>query len=162
MPNAAVEIALANGGVAVIDAQDVAIVRRYRWIRNTSGYAQASDRRREKRTVLMHRLILGVVDGEVDHIDHDPLNNRRSNLRQCTRAQNCQNRAPKRSQRSKFKGVAWDARRKKWRAQIHVQRRQIGLGRFTDESEAARAYDRAARVHFGAFAWLNFGGDDAE
>jgi hypothetical protein len=57
---------------------------------------------------------------------------------------------------SRFKGVTWDKRANKWLAQIVVKGQGRSLGRYLDETEAAHAYDRAAREAWGEFARLNF------
>lgn len=98
---------------------------------------------------------------QVDHIDRDPLNNRRNNLRICTHAENQRNRGPFRprqqteARHSRFKGVSWDASKGKWRVRIKVNGRSIHGGRFDEEYEAARAYDELARLHHKEFAYLN-------
>ena len=92
----------------------------------------------------------------VDHIDGNSLNNRRSNLRICTPRQNTANRAKTRNGTSRFKGVHFCTRDRKWRAQIGVDGARRFIGDFDDEVEAARAYDRKAAELFGEFAYLNF------
>lgn len=126
--------------------------------RRTSGDYQAIANIDGHR-VLMHRFIMGVTDSRfVDHRDHNPLNNQRSNLRICTPAENCRNSRKRSAARasSRFKGVCWHKGRSRWRASIVVNYKNITIGQFADELEAARAYDRAAREHFGEFACLNF------
>lgn len=151
------EIETTNGMVAVVDDADVGLVSSYRWFaeRRPNGlvYARASSPRRLGRPY-MHRLILGPGAGRhSDHVDGNGLNNRRSNLRPATVAQNIQNGRRHRDGSSRFKGVG---RRRKggWMAQIGG----AYLGTFADEEDAARAYDRAARDRFGEFARLNFPG----
>jgi HNH endonuclease/AP2 domain len=91
----------------------------------------------------------------VDHIDGNGLNNQRTNLRFVTHAQNMANRRLFAGRR--FKGtVPPRGRSKKWEAQIRVDGKRVGLGRHHTEEEAARAYDAAAREHFGEYATLNF------
>lgn len=95
---------------------------------------------------------------DVDHINHNTLDNRRSNLRACTEKENTRNRlvSSKRSAMpSKFKGVFWDWQRNKWIARIIVDGKQKMLGRFFDEASAAIAYNRAAVQYYGDFACLN-------
>lgn len=89
----------------------------------------------------------------VDHIDHDPLNNRRCNLRVCTQEQNLANRGPKGGS-SRFVGVS--RCRKKWRAGIFRHGEYHYLGLFDDEAEAAKARDRLAVELHGPYAHLNF------
>jgi len=106
----------------------------------------------------VHRVILGlsVNDGlEADHINHNGLDNRRCNLRVCTRQQNQMNKRAMRGS-SKFKGVFWHSHAKKWGACITLQGRNKYIGVFISEIDAARAYDRYAAEHFGEFAYLNF------
>jgi hypothetical protein len=94
---------------------------------------------------------------EVDHVNGDGLDNRRSNLRVCTHAENARNQSSRtRMSTSRFRGVVWAKDRRKWRAMIGDNGRTVHLGNFTDEIEAAQAYDRAAREMYGAFARLNF------
>jgi hypothetical protein len=95
----------------------------------------------------------------VDHLNGLSLDNRRSNLRQASAAQNVQNqpkrRGPGGPSHSQYKGVSLFTRTGRWRAAISVNRRQKHLGYFATEEEAARAYDRAALEVHGEFARLN-------
>jgi hypothetical protein len=90
---------------------------------------------------------------DVDHIDGDPLNCTRANLRIATRSQNCANRGPGKGKR--FKGVYRRASGLYY-AMICVEGQRFWLGSYTEEAAAAAAYDAAALAHFGEFAWLNF------
>ena len=101
----------------------------------------------------MHRLVMGCRPREeVDHRNGDGLNNRRHNLRSTTHSLNQANRR-RVTGKSGFKGVF--QRSGKWRAYITVAGRFISLGSFITAEEAARAYDVAAREHFGEFACTN-------
>lgn len=170
-------IPLNKGYVVLVDDADYDLVASYRWTaaRNKYGtiYAQTEveldewietpgkrdARRRKRHTIRMHRLIMSATDPkvEVDHEDHNGLNNQRFNLRKCKHARNQQNRQkPARPTSSKYKGVSLRKDRGKWRAEIMVDGKQIVLGLHADEDAAARAYDTAARKYFGEFAHLNF------
>lgn len=107
--------------------------------------------------VLLHRFLLCEPPCLVDHINGDGLDNRRQNLRLCTHTDNMRNiRKTLSRTSSSFKGVSWITRDRRWRAAIMVNRIRLVLGHFHDESDAAMAYDAAARHHFGKFARLNF------
>lgn len=105
----------------------------------------------------LHRVIMNAPPGvEVDHINGDTLDNRRCNLRLCMRRENGRNQKPQMGRSSQYKGVSWRKQCQKWSAQIKVDGKQIHLGLFNEEVEAARAYDQAARELHGEFARLNF------
>lgn len=162
---------LARGRLALVDDQDYALVMAYRWNvieprrhgHAYGPYAQAGallpDGRRDRgRAILMHKLITGYP--RTDHVDHNGLNNQRSNLRPATGAQNNGNRRKLRQKSSRFKGVCWytDPRTATagwWRATITLDNRQASLGYHATEEDAARAYNRAAREAFGEFAEYN-------
>lgn len=109
--------------------------------------------------IYLHREILGAKKGEyVDHRNGDGLNNLRNNLRLCTNQQNASAfRAPAAGKTSRFRGVHWNSSRNKWVSSIRVKYKKHFLGRFKTETEAAKAYDRAAQEHFGPYAQLNLG-----
>ncbi len=92
----------------------------------------------------------------VDHINGDPLDNRRSNLRVCTHAQNLQNKRKAKHGRALFKGLAWRADIQKWQVSVARGGKRYHLGFFLDQGAAARAYDKKALELFGEFAKLNF------
>jgi hypothetical protein len=140
-----------------IDTTDYDAVKDYRWRAHkgaTTFYARTRSRMGAT-TESMHRLLLPTCE-EVDHKDHNGLNNRRSNLRPATHSQNSNNQQKGRGETSSsYKGVHWDKRDNKFRATIGVNGLKIGLGYFTNDQEAARAYNIAARKYFGEFALLN-------
>lgn len=94
----------------------------------------------------------------IDHIDRDPFNNQKSNLREVTVQQNSMNVAKyiRKDTTSKYKGVGWHKSRSKWRAVIMVDGHQIYLGLHRTEEDAARAYDKKAHEIYGDIACLNF------
>lgn len=156
------KIKLSNGMVAIVDDEDYEKVRSFHWYAHQSGgtyYARRYSHRIAGKEfyIEMHRLILGLSPGDgkyTDHIDGNGLNNQQMNLRVCTQQQNTFNQKVKRGT-SKFKGVCWHKRDKKWHAQIQ-HKKNIYLGYFESEIEAAKTYDDKARELFGEFAWLNF------
>lgn len=101
----------------------------------------------------MARQLLELEPGDprqVDHVDMDKLNNRRSNLRLATHAENQQNRRAYRGSSSRFRGVCWNARRRRWRANAFLDGKQMQIGEFRGEREAAEAIEavRLARMPF--------------
>lgn len=159
-------IKLTRGLYAKVDPEDYPRLAKYKWYatsdKNRGGkvYAERSVwyRNKKKRNILMHREILfySRVKNKllVDHINGDGLDNRKVNLRTATAQQNSWN--SRGYGKSKYKGI-WQVRETgKWCARIKVNGKVRNLGRFGDEVEAAKAYDRAARKEHGGFAKLNF------
>lgn len=112
----------------------------------------------EGRTYYMHRLVWFYFNGtwpvQIDHKDGNKENNKRGNLRECTAAQNQHNSPPKRGTRSGVKGV-FPGYAGKWMVLIVINGKQTYKGTFATIKEAAAAYNKAARHHFGKFARLN-------
>jgi hypothetical protein len=150
-------VSLTKGLFAIVDAADYERVRRHAWCASGTGkrmYAYRHDRK--GRTIAMHRFLTNCPKGlVVDHIDGNGLNNRQGNLRVCTQQQNLYNSGPK-GKSSKYKGVCRDKAKNKWVVHIWYDHRNVFLGRFDDEVEAARTYDRTAYEFFGEYAYLNF------
>lgn len=151
-------IELTWGKWAIVDAEDYGRLSSYKWCAvEHSRCWYAKTLRRDGMPLAMHRLIAGAPKGLlVDHRDHNGLNNRKSNLRLCTRKENRRNRRPNRGGTSKYKGVCWSKSSKKFRAAINHNGKRYNLGYFDDEIAAAKAYDKKARELFGEFAYLNF------
>ena len=93
---------------------------------------------------------------KVNHINENGLDNRRENLMVVTRSQHKMLVRKRKKYTSRYKGVSWAKRDKKWKVQITINWKQIYLGLFNSELEAAKAYDEAAKELFGEFAKLNF------
>jgi len=156
------EIPLTQGKVAIVDDEDFERLSQYKWCYATVGYAVRFEQVNGKRRgVFMHRQIMQPPkDLEVDHINGDKLDNRRSNLRIVTRQQNRFNERPRKGTSSKYKGVSWYKQTRRWEAYIKINGKKKRIGYFNDEIEAALAYDRAARELFGEYAKTNFKEDD--
>jgi hypothetical protein len=126
------------------------------------GYYQISlSHNKKSRTHLVHRLVAtefieNPADKPcVDHIDRCKLNNFAVNLRWCTSSENNANRSKRANATSQFVGVNWAKHQKKWRSRINIQKKYIHIGYYSDEREAARAYDRKALELYGEFANIN-------
>lgn len=122
--------------------------------RGTAGVVAARKQFKRQR---IHRLVMGVTDPKiiVDHVNRDPLDNRKLNLRLCTIAENTRNSGPSLSRNtSGFKGVS-RTRSKKWVARIQRDGKEINIGVFVTPQTAAEAYDKKALELFGEFACTN-------
>lgn len=145
-------IPLSAGKCATVDDEDYEWLMRWKWSFD-GKYAMRND---QGHSISMHREIMRPPPGiEVDHIDRDRLNNCRSNLRTCTRAQNSRN-VPGRAGTSQYKGVVFSKVANRWEAGISINNTRKSLGYYDNERDAALAYDKAARREYGEFALLNF------
>jgi HNH endonuclease len=137
----------------LIDTADYPLVEGYRWSPSRDGntcYVWSSQLKKQIHTFLMPGC------EQVDHKDRNGLDNRRENLRPATKSQNAANQRKKSNGiTSQFRGVSWDKNRHKFKAEIQANHKQIYLGRFASETEAAFAFNEAARLHCGEFAYLN-------
>lgn len=160
-------VPLTKGRYALVDSADAVAVGRHNWHLNTSPtrvtpYAATNvtgpDGR--QRTVKLHQFLWRrwrrPACPKIDHANRDGLDCRSGNLRAAKTSQNNANVGVRSDNTSGYKGVCWEERAGRWRAKISVERRRISLGYHDDAEAAARAYDAAARQHFGAFAYTNF------
>ena len=159
------QIKLTQGKFAIVDDADYKWLSQWKWYAFKNYYhiwyaVRKSPRKNGKQTTIwMHRKILGLKRGdpcECDHHNGNGLDNRRSNLRIATRAQNNRNQRPRKGGTSIYKGVSWDWRNTKWLVHIRINGRVTHLGYFDNEVEAAQVYDKAAKIFFGGFARTNF------
>jgi hypothetical protein len=153
-------IPLTKNQHAIVDDEDYDFLMQWKWECDPgTGMVRCRQWRGQRYAgmILMHRLITNAPAGmQVDHINHNRLDNRHCNLRVCTHQENNFNRRSTPGSSSQFKGVSWSRRRSKWHAVIDIDKKTRHIGYFTDEVEAAKAYDRKAKEHFGDFAYLNF------
>lgn len=155
------KIQISEIAFAIVDDADTEMLSQYSWYLHKTPTGKLYARttltgKGFKKNVSMHRMLLEAKKGEkVDHRNGDGLDNQRQNLRKCSLQENNRNQKP-RPHSSKYKGVYWHKKDRKWIAQIAVgNRKNVYLGSFEAEEDAARSYDEAAKKHFGEFARVN-------
>lgn len=148
-------IELKNGGQVKVDDEDFEWLNEFSWRLNPWGYAETRKQKDLKReTLKMHRLINKTPKGfSTDHINHDKLDNRKSNLRTVTQKENSMNARPQKGH--KFKGTHYNKVEKYWVSYITINGKKTYLGVYATEEEAALVYNKAAKEHFPDFAFLN-------
>ncbi|MCJ7777106.1 MAG: HNH endonuclease [Sedimentisphaerales bacterium] len=155
------KIYLGESEWAILDPQDYYSFGNFKWSLGGNGkkfYATrgVKNENGEIKIVRLHRQIIEAPDGLlVDHRNGNGLDNRRTNLRIATQSQNMQNRQKRKNSTSRFIGVWLVKDKDLWESRITYQGKRIWLGRFKSETDAARAYDNAARKYHGEFARLN-------
>jgi hypothetical protein len=157
------QIPLTRGQFALVDDEDFEYINQWKWCAQfmqstNSFYAHRGYRENGKHKIVsMHRIIMKAADScvWVDHIDHNTLNNQRSNLRFVNRSESAANRKSHKKSTSKYLGVHWHKDSGKWQASIQKDKKQEYIGIFDDEKIAAIAYNKNALKLHGEFANLN-------
>lgn len=150
-------VPLTQGHEAIIDATDVHLVNGFNWLASKEGRTFYARRTQgggnfPSLTIRLHRAILGASDGqEVDHINGNGLDNRRSNLRIVTHAENMLNARPRADNTSGFKGVSFHRATGKWQSGIRINGKRRGLGLFATPEDAHAAYCAASEALHGQF-----------
>jgi hypothetical protein len=151
-------IPLTQGKFAQVDDEGYEYLNQWKWhVKKTINHYSARRWITQGEAISMHRQIMRLTSKEkmvIDHKDHNPLNNQKSNLRICTTKQNTVNRTP--HGKSKYLGVWWHEKTKKWIAHIKLNGKPKHLGGFNNEEDAAKLYDIKAKELYGEFANLNF------
>lgn len=144
-------IPLTKGKFTKVSNEDFDSLKNIPWV--CTHYSYATNRAKG----LMHRYILRVKDyEEIDHINRDGLDNRRENLRIVTSSENSSNMGKIKGTSSKYIGVYWDKKRRKWTAEVKKNYKKYYVGRYDCEEEAGRARDKKAKELFGEYVNLNF------
>ena len=150
------EIYLTQGKIALVDNDDYDRINAKKWFYR-NGYAARNGKKvngvRSKSYSMQSILIECPKNSVIDHINHNKLDNRKSNLRICSERENLINRRISKNNKTGYKGVSLF--RKKYKAQISSNGKFHYLGVFCSEVEAARAYNEAAIELHGEFAVLN-------
>ena len=135
------------------DLEDYDKIKDYCWIEDIGMTGYSSVRARvpgENRKVIMHWVILG--EKWCDHINRNPLDNRKTNLRRTTRTENNRNCTISKNNTSGIIGIYWNKRNKNWRSSITVNKKRIELGSYKNKDDAIRARLEAEIKYFGEFA----------
>lgn len=150
---------------ALVDDEDFEYLNQWNWSLsyNMSGTQYAESAINGKR-VKMHRVLLGLTNPKIfgDHKDLNGLNNQRDNIRVATQTENNRNKQPKKNGTSQYLGVMLSVRKYKesvytrWYSQITIKGKKHHIGSFKIEEDAAKSYDKRAKIEFGEFANLNF------
>jgi hypothetical protein len=155
-------IYLGHGFYTVVDPDDYYRFGRFKW------HIRGNDKKMyavrdvivgpgKTRLRSLHREIMGnPLNFLIDHLNNIPLDNRTPNLRKATQSQNQQNINKRKNTSSRFIGVCFRTRFKKWSSHIDHNKKRIHLGYFDKEIDAAHAYDTAAAKFYGKHARLNF------
>ncbi len=156
-------IKLTQGKFAFIDDEDFERVSKYKWyaVKNKKQFyvkrGENMGNNKIKHYSLHHEIMGKIPKGftNIDHIDRNPLNNQKSNLRFCTFSQNMQNRRKQSNNSSGYNGVTWHKKSQKWRAETRFNKKHISLGLYVNIKDAAKAYNKFALEHHKEFAVLN-------
>jgi predicted transposase YbfD/YdcC len=160
-------IPLTRGLFTMVDDEDYDYLMQWKWYaqpKRGTFYAIRGIRKGKSYTnVRMHRLVMNAPkDKQVDHINHDGLNNQKYNLRVCLSGENTKNRNIQYNNTSGYKGVVICVHKRRGKvyssiqAGISINNKSHYIGAFKTLEDAARAYDDAARRYYGEFANLNF------
>ena len=140
---------------ALIDEADIPLVKSYKWGFD-GNYARTSVVENGKLKILyLHRLIMNNPKKVVDHLNGNRLDNRRCNLRVCTRADNVHNRTCKPATSSGIHGISWVKRINKWHVRICIDYKQKHIGYYSNLNDAIEARKEAEKKYFGDFSPLN-------
>lgn len=146
----------------LVDEEDYIELSQYNWYIDTNGRVQRNRLKGESYSsshIQMHRQIMKATKGDIiDHINRNPLDNRKANLRFCTQNENERNKGKKsiKNATSKYKGVRFKKGRNKcWECRVKYNGKELYLGSFYTEEECALRYNEFAIQHYGEFAVLN-------
>ena len=134
----------------LIDEEDAHLLQ-YKWRLRKDGYVYRGENRQK---LFLHREILNGIDLEgkvIDHINGNPRDNRRCNLRVCNQGDNAKNIRVKDNNSSGVTGVSWASREEKWRAYIAHNGKFYSLGYYTNKEDAIKARKEAEVKYFGEF-----------
>ena len=152
------QIKLSNGKITFVDQEDFERLSKYKWYCLNNNYAATTIYLNKDKTkvLLMHRFLMDNPRNKiVDHANMNTLDNRKVNLRVCTKAQNQANHKLNKLNTSGYNGVTWNKRRNMWQSQISIKNENKVIGNFFGKEEAALAFNFAAIQYRGKFSRLN-------
>jgi hypothetical protein len=139
----------------ILDKEGEKLYNKYVWYVSSLGGAEyiiRKDKSNNNKTILFHRELLSCPeDKEIDHINRNTLDNRKSNLRCVTHSQNLMNTGMRKDNKSGHRGVSWFERDSKWEVKIQLDGKRKRIGYFTDFVLACDAYDKKAQELFGEY-----------
>ena len=140
----------------LVDDEDFDYLNKFNWTYQKKGVSRMVKLNNKWNNIKLHRLLIQPnKNQQVDHIDRNPLNNQKNNLRVCSASQNSMNTSIRSDNTSGFKCVSLDKRTNRWGTFITVNKKIKWLGYFDDKKEAAKVYNKNALEYFGEFANLN-------
>ena len=159
------KIKLTRNKYALVDDNLFDYLNQWKWYAKSSkwGYyavreqhISGSGKKEIKERIRMHRLIMNPPKNkQIDHINHNGLDNRKENLRIVTNSQNAMNCRNRSDNTSGYKGITWDKSKNKWQAQIIVNQKNIHLGRYSNIQGAWLARRWGERLYHGEYANLS-------
>jgi hypothetical protein len=145
-----------RGRIFEIDLSDYELIRPYRWYVNSDNYVCTNINNKK---IKLHRFITNTpFRYEVDHINRNKLDNRQSNLRICSKADNLKNTNGYKNNSSGTNGVSWSTKKSKWVVQLQVCGKRKHFGYFNDLKEATKYRTQKELEYYGEFSPLFLGG----
>lgn len=142
-----------NGREFYFDLEDYDLIKDYSWSMDKAGYVIGSPSKNRKQ-IHLHVLVMNPDSKQdVDHINHNPSDNRKINLRNVTRSQNQMNVGLSRNNKSGITGVHFDSTNEKWVAQIGIDQKRKNLGKFDNFDDAVKARREAEKKYFGEYRY---------
>ena len=143
------------------DLEDYEKIKEGAWIKDNKGYIKWTKRivtedGIKKKDLLLHRIVMNATDNkDIDHINHNPEDNRKENLRFVTESQNMRNRKIPSNNTSGVKGVCFDKWSNKWVSRITYHNKNYSLGNFDNKEDAIAARKAAEEKYFGEYSYDN-------
>ena len=126
--------------MTIIDSEDLPKLKGFnKWQLLPTGYVWTQKEKRVggkriRQHYALHRVIMNAPQGyDVDHINHDPLDNRKSNLRICTHLENGRNLVKSKANKSGYRGISWAKKDKRWHTYLNIKYKRVNIGYFSHQ-----------------------------